>query len=437
MANKLIQNETNSCSCTENTSMPENKSSYARHAVEAVPARFQNAPVPLKFKRSLQGVISDPRSSSFSSMNPLDAGDGFRPRHKIPEMTMDPEPIGSMATPGKAAQSLYLTETVVNLAGLEYSTTPGLQRFDGQPLSALVTNTYFLEPCFCSPIYWCPGPTDPPKAISAECIALWNEALKTIEKNGVLTADEYTALIKKCPDFAILFYRIVEDNTFKPKTKNLLNIGAFKKWKKKADEEAKKKQKESDDAIKKDQAAYDKSHNGKGHSPCECWNLTAYAQYKDGTKIQITGKTADNPTKIPKLDLTFVAGKGNEAKGPHQFKPCLHCCSFEYLSKYVQVAHTLPKGKGVQPKYTGPTHGMDRSHAIAEYAYWITLTSTPNNYGWDFANGIGKYRCDKKRESVVQQVFGDLTLLKSGLGKIEMNINGKNCPSKTLWYEVS
>ena len=74
---------------------------------------------------------------------------------------------------------------------------------------------------------------------------------------------------------------------------------------------------------------------------------------------------------------------------------------------------------------------------MTEYDYWITLTSTPNNYGWDFANGLGKHRCGKKREAVVQQFFGDLTPLKSGLGKIEMNIDGKNCPGKTLWYDVS
>ncbi len=281
-----------------------------------------------------------------------------------------------------------------------------------------------------------PEPDPKLKTISKECIDLWSAAMKTVKKNKVLTSDEYQELIKKCPDFKLLFFKIVEDNTYKPKTTALGNLETFRKWKKEADEVTKKKQKEEEEARARDQANFDRSHSGKAHTACECWSMTAYGKYKDGTKIKITAKTLATATKLPKPNLTLVAASGKELKGLHQYKENLTCCTFEHFSKYVQVAHALPKGKGKKPVYSGSTHGSDRSFAMGEYDYWITLTSTPNNYGWEFSNGIGKFGVHKKREFEVREVFGNLTPLKSGLGKIEMNINGTNCPTKTLYYEV-
>ena len=278
---------------------------------------------------------------------------------------------------------------------------------------------------------------DSSKKISKECNNLWLKAVKMFKDKGHLTATEYSALIKKCPKFALLFYRILEDNTFKLKTTVLANLDAFAEWKKKADEEAKKKQKEIEDAEKKEQEAYDKSHGGKEHSPCECWELVGYVAYTNGNRIPITGKSADKSTKIPKENVCLVSGQGEEVKGAHEFKSISgrpNCCTFEYLSKYVQVAHSLPKEGSIEPKYTGIEHGKYKSYnQYAEYEYWLTLTSTPNYYGWEYMNIINNFKVGKKRQAEVTESI-ESNQLNKGLGKIEMNIDGVNCPAKTLWY---
>ena len=323
----------------------------------------------------------------------------------------------------------------------------GLQWFDARPLSALITNSYFLETCFFPPVYWClcySDPVeDPSKKISKECKDLWLKAVKTCKEKGHLTATEYTELLKKCPKFKTLFIRDLKSDTtypvFKLKTEVLANLDAFEEWKKKADIEAKEKQKEIDDAEKKEQEAHDKSHGGRKHSSCDCWKLVGYAMYTNGNKIPITGKSADNPTKIPKENVCFISGKGEEAKGPYEFKSMPgrpNCCSTSYSQKYVQVAHSLPKMDGTEPKYTGINHGsVDRNNTWGEATYWLTLTSTPDNYDWDGMNIIENFNYGKKRQAEVAESIKSNQLNK-GLGKIEMNIDGVNCPAKTLWYEA-
>jgi hypothetical protein len=260
--------------------------------------------------------------------------------------------------------------------------------------------------------------------------------MKTSKKNKGLTPTEYTNLIKACPDFTLLFYRDIENNLYKPKTTEVANLGQFKKWKKIQNAEIEKLQKEEAARRAKEEAKYKASHKGNKHSNCECWDMVAIAKYKDGTTVKITGKSASSPTVLKKEGLLWVSGQGKEKPGLHKYKNDLTCCSNAYFSKYVQIAHATPIGMTKSPKYKGVTHGSDRSFPMSEYDYWIGLTSTPNNYGWDFANGLGKYRVNKKREAEVRTVFGKLKPLKLGLGKMEMNIDGVNCPSKTRYYKV-
>ncbi|WP_218141642.1 hypothetical protein [Nitrosomonas sp. Nm51] len=358
--------------------------------------------------------------------------------------TMERESAGLSAASGNTniMQPFYLTDAMVNLTQLEHAAA-GLHWFDARPLSALITNSYFLETCFFPPVYWCLCPSDPSKKISKECNDLWLKAVKTFKDKGHLTATEYTELLKKCPEFMKLFYKDTKNESdtvypvFKLKTTVLANLDAFEEWKKKADEEAKKKQKKIEDAEKKEQEAYDKSHGGKGHSPCECWELVGYAAYTNGNRIPITSKFSDKPTKIPKENVCLVSGQGKEVKGMHEFKSISgrpNCCTFEYLSKYVQVAHSLPKGGNIKPKYTGIEHGKYKSYnQYAEYEYWLTLTSTPNHYGWEYMNIINNFKVGKKRQAEVTESI-ESNQLNKGLGKIEMNIDGVNCPAKTLWY---
>jgi hypothetical protein len=139
----------------QDTVTPEKNRSARQCLHEDVRALLRNASVSMEFKQSVQGVLPDSRLSSFTSPGAFAGGDVSCPRVLSSEMKMCRSSADLSATSEKTTQPLHLTDAMVNLTLLEYVAT-GLQCFDAHPLSALITNTYFLEPCFYPPIYWCP-----------------------------------------------------------------------------------------------------------------------------------------------------------------------------------------------------------------------------------------------------------------------------------------
>lgn len=159
MATKFTQNEISTCSCTENNSTLENKFLSTLCATEDVQVRFLNAPVPLEIKQTRADVNSYPTLSRISLFNPVNTEIGHLPVDAVSKIATSFDPMGPDEIPGKATRPILLPETKVNLDRLEHSVS-GLKRFKGFPLSMLITNTYFLEPCLYPPIYCCPYPND-------------------------------------------------------------------------------------------------------------------------------------------------------------------------------------------------------------------------------------------------------------------------------------
>lgn len=152
MADKLSYTGTIFDTSRQDTVTPEKNQSARQCHHEDVRALLRNASVPMEFKQSVQDILPDPGLSSFTSSNVYAAvGEAYMPVQE----TMCQEPFGLSAVSEKPTQPFYLTDAMVNLA-LHDHHTAGLQWFDARPLSALITNTYFIEACFCSPVYWRP-----------------------------------------------------------------------------------------------------------------------------------------------------------------------------------------------------------------------------------------------------------------------------------------
>lgn len=97
-----------------------------------------------KFKLSALGVVPKPGLSLAASTDAFAVDDDDDSCAHTPE-TMRREPAGLPDSSDNTAQPFYLTDAMINLTLLE-QVTPGLQSIGGRPLSALITNTCFLEP---------------------------------------------------------------------------------------------------------------------------------------------------------------------------------------------------------------------------------------------------------------------------------------------------
>lgn len=191
MADKLSYTGTIFDASRQDTVTPETNQSSRQFFHEDVRTLLRNASVPMEFKLSMQGILPDPGLSSFTSLNAYAAvGEAYLPVQEI----MCQEPASLSTVSEKPTQPFYLTDAMVNLAGLEYI-TPGLQRFDGCLLSVLVTNTYFLEPCFYPPVYWCQMPK------KKRCSGMYVSYAIGSEK---LTIDVLLNKMKDCKLFAKL-----------------------------------------------------------------------------------------------------------------------------------------------------------------------------------------------------------------------------------------
>lgn len=138
---------------------PETNQSAWQFPHEDVRALLRNASVPMEFKQLVQNIMPDPLLTSFTSPGELVTGDNTCLENAPSEMKLCQDPAGLSATPEYVPQSFYLTDAMINLSQIKHATA-GLQCFDTRPLSALITNTFFLEPCFYPPVYWCPCPDD-------------------------------------------------------------------------------------------------------------------------------------------------------------------------------------------------------------------------------------------------------------------------------------
>ncbi|GJL73852.1 MAG: hypothetical protein NMNS01_30510 [Nitrosomonas sp.] len=155
MADKLSYTGTIFDTSRQNTVTPEKNQSARQCHHEDVRALLRNASVPMEFKQSVQGVLPGQRLSSFTFPGEFVTGANTCLENAPSEMKICQDPDGLSATPEYVPQSFYLTDAMISLSQIEHATA-GLQCFDTRPLSALITNTYFLDPCLYPPVYWCP-----------------------------------------------------------------------------------------------------------------------------------------------------------------------------------------------------------------------------------------------------------------------------------------
>ncbi|MCB1985446.1 MAG: hypothetical protein H6936_14310 [Burkholderiales bacterium] len=159
MADKLFA-DTLSGVRMQDEAAQEKKQPELQYDKEAIRMLLQSAPVPIEFKLSALGVVPKPGLSLAASTDAFAVDDDDDSCAHTPE-TMRREPAGLPDSSDNTAQPFYLTDAMINLTLLE-QVTPGLQSIGGRPLSALITNTCFLEPYIYPPIYWCPKPDKKP-----------------------------------------------------------------------------------------------------------------------------------------------------------------------------------------------------------------------------------------------------------------------------------
>ena len=143
----------------QDASAPEQRQPILQTSLDLIGTQLQSVPVPVKFKQSVQGIMSDARLLLTESAHSCTAGGGLC-SHTLE--TAQRETAGLSAISKNSTQPFYLTDAMVNLTQLEHAAA-GLQWFDARRSSALITNTYFLETCFFPPVYWCLCPSDPAK----------------------------------------------------------------------------------------------------------------------------------------------------------------------------------------------------------------------------------------------------------------------------------
>lgn len=196
MADKLSYTGTIFDTSRQDAVTPEKNQSALQCHHEDVRALLRNASVPMEFKQSVQDVLPDPRLSSFTFPGELVTGANTCLENAPSEMKIRQDPAGLSATPEYVPQSFYLTDAMINLPQIKHATA-GLQCFDTRPLSALITNTFFLEPCFYPPVYWCPCPDDD-KEIKV-CVRFFvvdacdDEEKKQTKEQGILEGVTYPA----------------------------------------------------------------------------------------------------------------------------------------------------------------------------------------------------------------------------------------------------
>jgi len=218
------------------------------------------------------------------------------------------------------------------------------------------------------------------------------------------------------------------------------------------EESAKQQAKDKQPRLEEDEA-WIEAHGGEGHSPCECWELEAAAMYRESEDISIDSPFPDKPSEIPVEGLIAIKGKGNESPGKHKNKDGTDCCSTRYYESFVQIAISLPRGEGKEPKYDGPECPEDFKErrgigsATNEMALWWTLSSTPGDYGWTAFNYSPWFNLGKdakrliwfrpKHEEWVFEVVGGHAyweeVLLPGLGKVELIVDGILC--ETFYFK--
>ncbi|SES94262.1 hypothetical protein SAMN05216326_10775 [Nitrosomonas marina] len=151
MADKLLT-ENFSGARLQGAVAPGIKQSVLRYNKEAVRTLLQRAPVPVEFKQSAQSDLPG-LLLSYALTDTCAAGNDPCP-HTLETTEWESPGLSAASGNRDTTQPFYLTDTMVNLTLLEHAAA-GLQWFDARPLSALVTNTCFLEACFPSPVYWC------------------------------------------------------------------------------------------------------------------------------------------------------------------------------------------------------------------------------------------------------------------------------------------
>jgi len=287
-----------------------------------------------------------------------------------------------------------------------------------------------------------------------------DDRVRELIKKGVrggLTDKEYKELIKKCPEEDGGWILDLEDGSptegkYIAKDKDDDQRRWEAKGAREAEAERKKRDREKVQAKLKEDEDYKAAHGGHAHSPCECWKLEAWAEYEEGSgrkDVAITSKDPKKPTKIPAKNLKALKGRAKERPGKYFFKDLgVSCCENDYVAHYVQIAISVPRGKGRKPRYDGPNcpRGITEPErpedlfpppwdAGREYELWLTLSSTPGSYKWDMAQATGKYRIGPKKEAWVYQIMGRKKGRKilAGLGKIELIVDGKVC--ETVYYE--